>query len=207
MARKISKKVKTEAVREYRNSHVSLREVAQKYGVTAESVRRWAGFKTRPRGTKYTKSNPAQISAFPGIVAKRTRKSPKTTGFDNANKRWTKTEDELLRDAVMDNLTVSQTAHILGRSEPSIWSRKCILIDRGFIDENKRFPIPEGVTRNRPTGIVPNRKREESEEINETAIVNIGKIELSDLAMLVKKYNVGVTLTISQKGTEVKVHN
>jgi len=206
MARKISKRLKAEAVREYRNSHVSLREVAEKYGVTAESVRRWAGFKTRPRGTKYTKSNPAQMSAFPGIVAKRFRKSPKETGFPNANKRWTLTEDELLKDAVMNNYTVEQTAEIMGRSEPSIWSRKCILIDRGFIDENKRFPIPEGVTRNRPKGIITRKRKEETEEVSESAVVNIGKIELSDLAMLVKKYDVGVTLTISQKGTEVKVH-
>ena len=207
MARKISKKTKTEAVREYRNSHVTLRQVAEKYGVTAESVRRWAGFKTRPRGTKYPKSNPAQISAFPNVIGKRTRKSPKVTGVANANKRWSKTEDELLRDAVMSNYTVAETAKIMGRSEPSIWSRKCILIDRGFIDENKRFPVPEGVTRNRPTGIVTNKKKEVKEEINESAIVSIGKIELSDLAMLVKKYGVGVTLTMSQKGTEVKVHN
>ena len=86
MARKISKKVKTEAVREYRNSHVTLRQVAEKYGVTAESIRRWAGYRTRPRGTKYPKSNPSQISAFPNVVDKRFRKSPKNTGFDNANK-------------------------------------------------------------------------------------------------------------------------
>lgn len=205
MARKISKKTKTEAVREYRNSHVSLREVAEKYGVTAESVRRWAGFKTRPRGTKYPKSNPSQISAFPNVIGKRTRKSPKVTGVANANKRWSKTEDELLRDAVMSNYTVSETAKIMGRSEPSIWSRKCILIDRGFIDENKRFPIPEGVTRQRPIGIITHKKEEEVKE--EQSIVSIGKIELSDLAMLVKKYGVGVTLTMSQKGTEVKVHN
>ena len=206
MARKISKKVKTEAVREYRNSHVTLRQVAEKYGVTAESIRRWAGYRTRPRGTKYPKSNPSQISAFPNVVDKRFRKSPKNTGFDNANKKWSKTEDELLRDAVMDGLTVKQTAQILGRSEPSIWSRKCILIDRGFIDENKRFPVPEGVTRNRPTGIIK-KKEEVKEEPKDSVSINLGEIGLNDLAELVKKYGVGVTLTVSQKGTEVRVHN
>lgn len=207
MARKISKRLKTEAVREYRNSHVSLREVAEKYGVTAESVRRWAGYKTRPRGTKYEKKDPSQMSAFP-VEKKRTRMSPSKTGVDNANKRWSKTEDELLRDAVIDNLTAEQTAKILGRTLPSIWSRKCILIDRGFINEEKRFPVPEGITRNRPTGIVV-KKKIDKEEIGEadTLTTTISNIKLSDLAQLVKKFDVGVTLMITQNGTEVKVHN
>jgi transposase-like protein len=202
---RISKKVKTEAVKDYRGG-MTLRQVASKYGVSSESVRRWTGSKVRARGKRIPVSDPNQMSLMP--IAKRgirTRKSPFNTGVLNANKRWTKLDDEVLRDAVLDNMTVDETKSLLGRSEASIYSRKTILIDRGFIDENLRFPVPQGVKRNRPTGIVP-KKEEVSEEIK-TNPVDLGKIGLSELAQIVRDYGVGVTLSVTQQGTEVKLHN
>ena len=62
------------------------------------------------------------------------------------------------------------------------------------------------MTRNRPTGIIK-KKEEVKEEPKDTVSINLGEIGLNDLAELVKKYGVGVTLTVSQKGTEVRVHN
>ena len=201
--RKISKKIRIQSVKDYRGG-MSLRQVAEKNGVSQESVRRWAGYKTRPRGTKYAPSNPNQISLIPMPSGKRRfRESPFKVGIKNANKRWTKLDDEMLRDAVLDNMTVEETKDLLGRTEASIYSRKTILIDRGFIDENLRFPVPHGVKRERPVRV--KESKEETSEINSKSIT-IDKIGLNELAQIVKQYGVGVTLSVTQEGTEIKVH-
>ena len=205
MNRKISKKTKNQAIKDYREG-MSLRKAAIKHGISSESLRRWMGTKIRSRRKKAISMDPNQMSLLPvSNFGKRYRKSPFNTGVFNANKRWTKLDDEVLRDAVLDNMTVDETKSLLGRTEASIYSRKTILIDRGFIDENLRFTVPQGVKRNRPVGIVT-KKEEESEEIKANPI-DLGKIALSELAQIVRDYGVGVTLSVTQKGTEVKLHN
>lgn len=206
MSRFISKKTKREAVRDYNTQGMTLRQVAEKYGVTAESVRRWTGYKTRPRGTKYPKNQVNQTKMFEtNRVAKR-KPFIKDDSFPNSNRHWTKTEDALLIDAVMDKLTVEETSKILGRSVPSIMSRKCILIDRGLIKEDVRFTLPKGIKKTRRKVEVV---KSAPEVVRETPArsVGISEIGLGDLAAMVKSYGVSVTVMVTEKGTEVKMHN
>lgn len=213
MSKFISKKTKRDAVRDYNTQGMTLRQVAEKYGVTAESVRRWTGYKTRPRGTRYSKSPVNQTRMFE--TPKGSKRAPfvNDPSFPNSNRHWTKTEDALLVDAVTDKLTVEETSKILGRSVPSVMSRKCLLIDRGLIKEDVRFPVAKGVKRVRKVVESPKAKVEvvkatKPEVIKSTNIkVGISDIALNDLAAMVKSYGVSVTVMVTENGTEVKMHN
>ena len=214
MSKKVTKRLKSEAVKDYRKMGMSLRDVAAKHGVSAESVRRWAGYRTRPRGTKYPILDKSAIIASSEVYDIKPVISP---NHINARNVWSKTEDEILKDAVIDNLTIRETVELLGRSEGSIMNRKSMLVKRGFIDKNLRFKPDFGKSDSKNTKpqlsksvvktIVKNAPPVKKVEEKTGSSINIEKIGLSDLAKLVKDHGVGVTLVLSQQGTEVRFHS
>jgi len=223
MARVISKAVRTAAVKEYVKSNQSLKAVAVKYGMNEETLRRYLGNKVRPRGTRYLPDGSVKTP-----VAKKTRKvrvSQASTKTPNSNKRWSKVEDEMLRDAVISNMTVRETVDLLGRTAPAIYCRKCQLIDEGFIpDPEMRFPVPTGIKRVRKpieNDTIDFNEIEAILEDVETLVENVEEVvkanantpssstnvEFEQLAQIVKDYGVNVTISLTTSGTEVKMSN
>lgn len=220
-----SKKERAEIVRDYVMNGLTLREAAEKHGVTAETVRKWAGSKVRPRGTRYpvktleSKGDPL----FPG-------------SYTNSCKRWTRKDDEFIQESVISGLTVKDVSELLGRTKASVWTRKHVLIQQGFIKDPKiRFPFPEGTTKayhtrkvqpkslpkeiQEPTPEPVINKKETTEKkarksskpvkshmLKSADKVKIGTIRICDLAKLVKKHGVKVTVKVQKKGTEIQIN-
>ena len=201
MRKMISQKVKNDVISAYKKGGFTILEIARKYGVGYESVRRWTGLANiYDKASVYKKKDNVVV--------------PKNNPGERFNSRWTASEDELLREAVTTNMTVKATADLLGRTKPSIYCRKVNLIERGIIeDPETRFVIPKGIKRVRGTKVSEPEIEEILQEIQfevpvvekETPTMSIP--ELSDLARVVKEYGVNVTLSLTSTGMEVKMSN
>jgi hypothetical protein len=117
-------------------------------------------------------------------------------------------------------MTVKETVDLLGRTAPSIYCRKCQLIDEGFFnDPETRFTLGKGIKRVRKpmTHVLesPEVIEDVVEEVKEhtapvaapvaaPASVN-NSIELIQLAQIVKDYGVNITVNVTANGTEVKM--
>lgn len=218
MARVISKAVKAAATKDYVHNNKTLRDVANTHGINPETLRRILGSKVRPRGTRYLADGSVKT---PGTInGRKVRTSSVTAATPNSNRRWTRPEDEMLRDAVLSKMTVKETVELLGRTAPSIYCRKCQLIDEGFFnDPETRFTLGKGIKRvRRPMTHVlsaPEVIEDVVEEVKEVtapsatpsatpASVN-NSIELIQLAQIVKDYGVNITVNVTANGTEVKM--
>ena len=218
MARIISKAVKAAATKDYVHNNKTLRDVANTHGINPETLRRILGSKVRPRGTRYLADGSVKT---PGTInGRKVRTSTVSSATPNSNQRWTRAEDEMLRDAVLSKMTVKETVELLGRTAPSIYCRKCQLIDEGFFnDPETRFTLGKGIKRvRRPMTHVlsaPEVIEDVVEEVKEVtapsatpiatpASVN-NSIELIQLAQIVKDYGVNITVNVTANGTEVKM--
>ena len=218
MARVISKAVKAAATKDYVHNNKTLRDVANTHGINPETLRRILGSKVRPRGTRYLADGSVKT---PGTInGRKVRTSTVSSATPNSNQRWTRAEDEMLRDAVLSKMTVKETVDLLGRTAPSIYCRKCQLIDEGFFnDPETRFTLGKGIKRvRRPMTHVlsaPEVIEDVVEEVKEVtapsatpvatpASVN-NSIELIQLAQIVKDYGVNITVNVTANGTEVKM--
>ena len=218
MARVISKAVKAAATKDYVHNNKTLRDVANTHGINPETLRRILGNKVRPRGTRYLADGSVKTPA--SINGRKVRTSTVSSATPNSNQRWTQAEDEMLRDAVLSKMTVKETVDLLGRTAPSIYCRKCQLIDEGFFnDPETRFTLGKGIKRvRRPMTHVlsaPDVIEDIVEEVKEVtapsatpvatpASVN-NSIELIQLAQIVKDYGVNITVNVTANGTEVKM--
>jgi transposase-like protein len=217
----IKRAVKSAAIKDYLQNNKSLRQVANDHGINMESLRKFLGSRVRPRGTRYLADGTVKT---PGVKnGRKIRTSKASSETPRSNKRWTTTEDEMLRDAVLSGMTVKETVDLLGRTAVSIYCRKCNLLDTGFIpDPTTRFTLPEGIKRTRKvevdnsTGevtiekIIETDKGVDEEERVQAAPVQtttINSIELEELAKLVKSYGVNITVSVTSSGTEVKMHS
>lgn len=219
MGKLIPKKVRVSAMKAYVTEGKTLREVANEFGINSESLRRWLGDKVRPRG-KHLKGRPSnnpslRKSESAPVVERKSRVSKLSPTYNRANYRWTDTENEILRDAVLSKMTIKETTELLGRTPASIMCQKSKLIDDGFIDETTKFVMPNGIRRVRkPMETVmstPEVVAEAPMEIPEVKVAEPVKptnnIDLADLAKLVKEFGVNVTLNVTSNGMEVKMTN
>lgn len=209
MPKAISTRVRVTAVKDYVTSGDRLSVVAERHGISTETLRRFAGNKVRSRGgsvKRIVKSGTLQLPF------KRERKERiGNTPSPNANRRWNLEEDGLLRDAVYSKFTVNETADLLGRSYQSIYCRKSQLVGEGFIDET-RFTSPTGIKRPRHSVAPVIAPHVDVIEVikEETAVIATpikGDVNLRELAELVKEFGVSVTMSVTSEGTEVKMHN
>ena len=215
MGKQIPKNVKVAAMKAYVADGKNLRDAAMEHGVNPESLRRWLGSKVRKRGAhlrgKRITMSPAPT---PMINARKPRTSKASPENNRSNKRWSRTEDELLRDAVLSKMTVKETVELLGRTSVAIYCRKNYLTDNGFINETSKFVMPTGIKRVRKQMETPFDTAEveaivdipETEPLQESngAYQNI---ELSDLAKVVRDYGVNITVSMTPRGMEVKMSN
>jgi hypothetical protein len=215
MARIITNAVKAAAIKEYVHNNKNLREVSEMYGINSETLRRILGNKVRPRGTRYLADGSVKT---PGTInGRKVRSSSISLATPNSNRRWTLTEDEMLRDAVLSKMTVKETVELLGRTAPGIYCRKCQLIDEGFIkDPETRFTLGKGITRVRKPMAHVLEAPEVIEDVVETVSAPVAahvsapasvnnSIELIQLAQIVKDYGVNITVNVTANGTEVKM--
>lgn len=152
MRRFISKKLKVAAMKAYVAEGKTLREVSDEFGINSESLRRWLGDKVRPRGGNSKKSPVGKaVVSDPTNVTKKVRVSKLSPTYSRANYRWSDSENEILRDAVLSKMTIKETTELLGRTPASIMCQKSKLIDSGFISEKNRFIPPTGINRARKT--------------------------------------------------------
>lgn len=226
MGKKIPKNVKAASMRAYVADGKTLREVAVEFGINAESLRRWLGNKVRPRGRHLigkTSNNPAMRKTEVVEMIQETRK-PRVSKFspthNRANYRWTDTENEILRDAVLSKMTITETVELLGRTRAAIMCQKSKLIEDGFISENERFIPPTGIKRVRKPMVTVMSTPDVVAEVPQPVMVEkpievkvaepvkpTSNIDLADLAKLVKEFGVNVTLNVTAEGMEVKMTN
>ena len=226
MGKKIPKNVKAASMRAYVADGKTLREVAVEFGINAESLRRWLGSKVRPRGRHLvgkTSNNPAMRKTEVVEMIQETRK-PRVSKFspthNRANYRWTDTENEILRDAVLSKMTITETVELLGRTRAAIMCQKSKLTEDGFISENERFIPPTGIKRVRKPMVTVMSTPEVVAEAPQPVVVEkpievkvaepvkpTSNIDLADLAKLVKEFGVNITLNVTAEGMEVKMTN
>jgi transposase-like protein len=220
MAKVITNAVKKAAIKEYTQNNKSLRVVADMYDLNEETLRRILGSKVRPRGTRYMPDGSVKI---PGVVnGRKVRTSTTSNATPNSNRRWSKTEDEMLRDAVLSKMTVKETVELLGRTAQAIYCRKSQLIDDGFFnDPETRFTLGTGIKRVRKPMTHALETPEVIEEVVEASVAETpvsevpapvstpasvnSSIELIQLAQIVKEYGVNITVNVTSSGTEVKM--
>jgi transposase-like protein len=219
MARIITKAVKAAATRDYVTGNKTLKEVALTHEINPETLRIILGNKVRPRGTRYLPDGTIKIPATKN--GRKIRKSSQNKITPNSNRRWTRAEDEMLREAVISKMTVEETGELLGRSYASIYCHKNQLINEGFIsDPETRFVVPAGITRVRkpmefldPTSppvdnietIPVIEAIVESVKTHVSAPVNNNDIKLEQLAQIVKDFGVNITMSVTSEGTEVRM--
>lgn len=237
---KINSKTRVSAVKDYMNSKDSLRNVSSRHGISAETLRRFvmehkekiakeaktvkpvtpAMKKNPPKKVFAKKTTPVATPIATPVatsISRKTRTYSPNELTPNANKRWKADEDDMLRDAVLDNFTVKETCNLLGRTAPSIFARKCYLIEIGYIGD-KRFTLEKGIKRTRNKMAEPEIVSIVSDTIPTVDVVeapvevvnpavSMDATNIRDLAMVVRDYGVKVTLTVTSEGTEVKLHN
>ena len=218
MGKQIPRNVKVAAMRAYVADGKTLREVSKEFNVNSESLRRWLGDKVRPRGLhlKGKKSNNPLIAK--AEVTRKSRVSKLSSTYNRANHRWTETENEILRDAVLSKMTIKETTELLGRTSASIMCQKSKLVDDGYISKSNKFVMPNGIKRVRkPMETVMSTPEVVADVLmiasdtkeSETKVVERVKpttnIDLADLAKLVKEFGVNVTVSMTAKGMEVKM--
>jgi len=238
MTRRIDENRMAEAIREYvGNANVSLRDLSKKYGYSYETIRSRIGKKfMRPRGGK---KNDLIKSVTPSSLGHRKLiKLPSEKVF-NANHIWEFQEDEMLRDALKEGFTTKELSELIGRSRASIYSRKCILINDGFIPKGTRFIAPKGLLRkkfkkNRVVApvqsesdrliqkwssiskmvppFVPIIKEkpavQEKKSVRRVEIegsADIHAIKLEELAAIVNKHGISVSISVLKTGTEIRI--
>lgn len=215
MPRTIDVKTRVSAVKDYVTSGESLRVVSERHGISMETLRRFVGDKIRKSGKGRPVTKGSMGKPFPGL----NKRSGKDTSKPNANRRWTKTDDELLRDAVFGNFTVEETMDLLGRTKAGITTRKHVLLENGFIDE-KRFKTPEGITRTRrpqnqmelfPGAEAVSVPVSQEEPMSAPSVsvpsISVESPSLRELAGLVQEFGVSIDMTVTANGTVIKMHN
>lgn len=157
MAKFYSEKTKTEVAMEYLKGNVTLRELAPRYNISSETVRRWV--------MEFEKKANAPVNIAPKPMSQRKLiKLPIEKRF-NLSKSWDSKEDDMLKDALRNGFTVKELSDLLGRSIASIYSRKCILISQGQIQKGARFITPSGLLRKAQVRKPVDVEKEESERV------------------------------------------
>lgn len=198
MARKISAKDRVSAVKDYMTSGETLRAVAARHGMSAETLRRFVGDKAKKRKNRV--HNPSVLT-----LPFRKERASKDTTQPNSNRRWSSTDDALLRDAVLGNFTVQETVDLLGRTRASIMCRKHYLVGNGFID--RRFKVPTGITRTRRSSDLPVVVQTKPETEVKVLEKVQGEANLRELASLVRDFGVHIKMTLTPEGTTIIMNN
>lgn len=212
---RINSKLRLSAVKDYLESGESLTVVSARHGIAKETLRKYLGNKVRAKGNPAFNAKRGTSSiANNGADVSKVRVERKSSLPTNANRRWTPEDDAMLRDAVMSKFTVKETMELLGRTNASLYSRKCLLMEQGFIKDT-RFVHAPGIKRTRKNvmdapvieATIVSVEEAQDNNVVETNdnLSSISDVKLLDLAKIVKDYGIKVTVSVSASGTEIKM--
>ena len=224
MPRKLlNKTTKKRIISKYKKGS-GMKTIAEEVGCAPETVRRVLkndGTVTiRPRGKSGTVPTGASNSPSkkdrpigsspkknPIVTSSKKREFKKKKigpGLENACKVWSKTEDEVLIDALRSGMELEDLASLLGRTKIAVSGRKYILTKRGVITENDtRFPRPEGVTYNKAEAEVMEAFPTKVNGEEHTSVMM--NVNLSDIAQVVRDYGVSASISITIEGTKIDI--
>lgn len=220
MAKIITKAVKTAATRDYVTGNKTLKEVSLTHGINPETLRRILGNRVRPRGTRYLADGTIKTPITKN--GRKLRVSSVTYKTPNSNRRWTTTEDEVLKDARDSNMSLKETSDLLGRTIAAILSRKNHLFNMDHLvdDIHKKifndpssppvkdwsdYVISKPVKKKNVLGKPVIEQIVESVKTHVSAPAPTNSIELAQLAQIVKDFGVNITLSVTSEGTEVRM--
>jgi len=159
MPKIISQSVKDQAYIDYVEGGMTSVQAGKKNGISANVVLKIVGDKVRPnrnKGKKVVDQSDITSSSERGLTGttivvggRKLIKLPTEQSF-NKSKAWESTEDELLRMALKEGMSVKEVSALLGRTITSIYSRKTILVNEGFLKKGDRFKSPRGYLRKKP---------------------------------------------------------
>jgi hypothetical protein len=201
----VSKKSLESAMAHYSKSKKpNLMVSSQKFGIGYETLRRHLKAQGVPTNVRVRVATPSK--------SEYKRKNPNPL---NASKRWSASEDEMLKQAVESKMSVRDTCDLLGRSVAAVYARKCILLGNGFIND-VRFEVEKGILRPRKVNPEPEDFVVEElvdvipvESNVEVPVSTPGNVSLdfsiNDLVSLVSEFGVSVTVTMKEGVTEVGI--
>ena len=218
----ITESKKKSIVSKYRKG-IGMRKIATDIGCAPETVRRILNndptVTVRKRGKSSVNpvgkskvpmppaSNGPSIGSSDPIPRKKAFKRKKTgPGLENACKSWTPDEDSVLMEAVHSGMELGEAASLLGRTKVAVSGRKSYLIKRSD-EAGRRFPRPDGITYGRTEVLdsmntpldTPSRGEEEMYDSPMT------RVNISDIAQVVRDYGVSAQISITPEGTKIDI--
>jgi hypothetical protein len=116
------------------------------------------------------------------------------------NKRWSKNDDQILRQMVKEKATSSQVAIVLGRTKSSIWARKNFLGLDGRLSSSKGSIITAPTTLStrirsaNSNDIRPAKKPEKTKSVKVTNHI-ITNLDLETISRLAKRSGAKIVIT------------
>lgn len=103
------------------------------------------------------------------------------------NKRWTKNDDQILRQMVKEKATTAQVAIVLGRTKSSVWGRKSFLGLDGRLSSSKGKGVTAPTTlrtQTRSESVAPVIKTKRGRKPSVTATPTQATVQSLDFATL-----------------------
>jgi hypothetical protein len=116
------------------------------------------------------------------------------------NKRWTKNDDQILRQMVKEKATTAQVAIVLGRTKSSVWGRKSFLGLDGRLSSSKGKGITAPTTlrtrtRSKST-VAPVIKAKKRRKPGSTVVqTSVQSLDFTTLSRMAKESGAKIVIT------------
>jgi hypothetical protein len=116
------------------------------------------------------------------------------------NKRWTKNDDQILRQMVREKATTAQVAIVLGRTKSSVWGRKSFLGLDGRLSSSKGKGITAPTTLRTQTRsestVAPVIKAKERRKPASTVVqTSVQSLDFTTLSRMAKESGAKIVIT------------
>jgi|688.fasta_scaffold172465_2 transposase-like protein len=197
MRKSIKPSLRRAAVQDYHRSGEGFKAVASRHGMSHETLRRFV--------------REAMEAETPVMIARKRVKNPL---LPRANRRWNKTEDGMLSEAVASNMTVGEVVELLGRTPAAIMCRKHYLIEKGdiqgfrFKNSERTWGLQDRVGAEQDVDVPELESEDIPVPVVSVTHKEVGETpQLRELAELVRDFGVHITMVVTPEGMEIKMHN
>lgn len=197
MRKTIKPSLRRAAVRDYQKSGEGYKVVSARHGMSHETLRRFV--------------REDMEAETPVMIARKKVKNPL---LPRANRRWNKTEDGMLSEAVASNMTVGEVVELLGRTPAAIMCRKHYLIEKGdiqgvrFKNSERTWGLQDRVGEEQDVNVLQSEGEIIPAPIVSVTHKEVGETpQLRELAELVRDFGVHITMVVTPEGMEIKMHN
>jgi hypothetical protein len=116
------------------------------------------------------------------------------------NKRWTKNDDQILRQMVREKATTAQVAIVLGRTKSSVWGRKSFLGLDGRLSSSKGKGITAPTTLRTQTRsestVAPVIKAKKGRKPGSTVVqTTVQSLDFTTLSKMAKESGAKIVIT------------